>query len=107
MFGRKRKPRVLSEPVVRFLRIEDCLLAETVKPFPSSGEPPVDDVLRDRLRSLGWLMPGDEGYEPSGGPYCRLHLRTDQAADVVRLAARTLVALGIEGPDRVEQDSGR
>lgn len=107
LFGRRRKPRVVSQPVVRFLGVGDHLLCETVVPYPAPDEPAVTDEQRGQLSAVGWLMPGDDGYETMGGPYCRVYLPISEAEAAARLAARTYPILGVASPDQVELERGR
>lgn len=107
LFGRRRKPRLISAPVVRYLGTEGQLLCETVAPFPAPDQPAVNEDQRAELSRLGWLMPGDDGYEPMGGPFCRVYLPVAEAPRAAELAAQTYVALGVAGPEEIEMERGR
>ncbi|MGH3412268.1 MAG: TY-Chap domain-containing protein [Marmoricola sp.] len=107
LFGRKRKPRVLSAPVVRLLRTEDHLLCETVNPFPAPDEPQLSDEQRQQLHEAGWLMSGDADYEPMGGPYCRIYVPIGDATRAAELAAVTFGILGVQDPAAVEVERDR
>lgn len=103
VLARLRRPRPTG-PVVRILRLGSHLLCESVAPFPTRDEPPVSAERLGLLRRAGWLMPGDEGYEPMGGDFCRVHVPTEEAGRAARLASTTLKILGVQGPELVDID---
>jgi hypothetical protein len=97
---------VLSAPVVRVLCDQGVLLVESVPAFPARGEGRLDDDQRTALRAAGWLLPGDEGYVPVGGPDLRVYVPRGEAPRAAALAATTYRVLGVADPAVVEEERG-
>ncbi|NHC45206.1 TY-Chap domain-containing protein [Motilibacter aurantiacus] len=106
LLGRARRPEVVSAPVVRFLATEGHLLCESVPAFPTAAGPELSDGQRSELRSAGWLLPGDPGYDPVGGDDLRVFVPQSEAVRAADLAVATYVVLGVAAPSAVEQERG-
>jgi hypothetical protein len=106
LLGRTRKPDIVSAPVVRFLCTEGILLVESVPAFPTAREPQLTDEQRRQLSTAGWLMPGDEGYNATGGDDVRVFIPQAEAARAADLAVETYRILGVTDPSSVEQERG-
>lgn len=94
---RRRTP----PPATRFVQVrrdEDQLYAECVGSTAFGGDWEVDDTTHERLRDLGWLVPGEvtaSAMEPSYPAYWRL-LPVSGAAELAGTCAGTLDALGAD-----------
>lgn len=72
------------------------LLLEAVGPAGLGGEHPMDDTTLARLRSLGWHAPGDDGWEPVGGPLLRRFVPWSDLERAAAMLVDTLAVLGVD-----------
>lgn len=92
---------------VQARRDGDALTAECVGAASFGGPWDVDAETDARLRSLGWLRPGDAGYEPMGGPAYRRWADVADHAAVAGLLVASLEALGLAPTGPLVMTTGR
>ena len=103
-FGRQRKPAVLEPATVIMLHMGSHLLVESVHAFPVQDDR-MNDEVRERLRGIGWLLPGDEGYV-DGEARLRVYIPADDVEEAAALTAQTYPLLGVDDPALVEVERG-
>ncbi len=93
----RRRPAPAPTRYVQVRRDGDHWYAECVGATAFGGDWDVDDATHDRLRDLGWLVPGDDpsGVQPSYPNYWRVFPR----AEADRAAAMCAGALELLGAD--------
>lgn len=81
------------------------LLLEAIGPAGLGGGHPMDDTTLARLRSLGWLAPGDDGWDQVGGPLLRVFLPWSDLDRAAAMLVDTLRTLDVD-PDTVRTTLG-
>lgn len=82
------------------------LTLECVGAASFGGPLALDADVDARLRALGWLAPGDPGYEPMGGPQYRVWIEVVDLARATELLLASLGVLGLEPTGPLELTTG-
>jgi hypothetical protein len=90
-----RRPTPPPTRFVQALRVGDRLGAECVGAASFGGPYDFDAATDQRLRALGWLAPGDAGYDDMGGPAYRLWLPFAERDRFGTLAVASFQAMGL------------
>jgi hypothetical protein len=100
-----RRPAPPPSRFVQALRIDDRLGAECVGAASFGGADHIDAATDRRLRALGWLAPGDVGYDDMGGPAYRLWIPFAERDRFSTLAVASFQAMGLSpsGPWEISQ----
>lgn len=94
----RRRPAPAPTRYVQVRRDGEHWYAECVGATAFGGDWDVDDATHDRLRDLGWLVPGDDdpsGVQPSYPNYWRVLPRAE-ADRAAALCSRALELLGAD-----------
>ena len=94
----RRRPKPPATRYVQVRRDGDHLYAECIGAESYGGDWDVEPNTHQRIRGLGWLVPGEEdasGVQPSYRNYWRVLPRTD-AALLTRACADALALLGAD-----------
>lgn len=91
---------------VQARRDGDQLGLECVGAAVFGGRLAIDPATDAGLRALGWLAPGDAGYESMGGPAYRRWIAAAQTGPAAGLLVASLEMLGMTPSDPLELTTG-